>query len=170
MTTHSLHPKSDYPNRAARLRLAARMAEEAALFGGRLRERRKELKLTQRELADRLPGKTEGKDISRYESGRHLPGQDTRVALAAALETTLADLYSGPEADRPAPGPAPDVLDALSPSAPNAAQLDRIEEKLDLLLEALSDQLGADAARRAASLALSPSSEENPGAGRRQAR
>lgn len=60
MTTHAMRIKSDSPNRAARLRLALCMAREAENIGARIKELREERHLTQRELADQLPGKMQG--------------------------------------------------------------------------------------------------------------
>lgn len=112
------------------------MAEEAELFGKALRARRAALGLTQREVAERVEGKTEGKDISRYERGEHLPGQDTRAALAAALETTLADLYVAATGDKPS-GPTPDLLSQLSGPPDLRPRLDEIADKLDRIIEHL---------------------------------
>lgn len=92
------------------------MAEEAELVGGRMRERRLELKLKQREVAERIPGNVEGKDVSRWENGHHRPHSDTLSHIATALETTVADLLSGPMADRQERGPAPDPF-ATSPDS-----------------------------------------------------
>lgn len=102
-------PKTDSPNRAALLRLAAQMAEEAERFGAAIKHYRENARLTQRELAELLPGKTEGKDISRYERGHHMPGADTRAAIATALGIEVADLYAGP-GDQ---APTPDIIGVL---------------------------------------------------------
>ena len=114
------------------------MAEEAEKFGARMRERRMELHLTQREVADRVEGKTEGKDISRYERGEHLPGPDTRTAVARALETDVADLYAGPLAERKR-GPTPDPF-ATEPAeeADLAAQVRRTYSEIAELRGELS--------------------------------
>lgn len=105
------------------------MAEEAERIGARMAERRKELGLKQREVADRIPGSTEGKDISRWENGKHRPQGDTLQAIATALETDIADLYAGRVADRKPKGATPD------PFADDPSQLGRVEAKLDALSE-----------------------------------
>lgn len=116
MTTHAMRINTDSPNRAARLRLALRMAKEAENIGQRMRELREGQHMTQRELADQLPGKTEGKDISRWENGKHRPSPDTLSAIADALGTTVADLHAGPESERPDKGPTPDPFAAATRS------------------------------------------------------
>lgn len=90
-------------NRTELLKLAARMSEEAELIGGRMAELRKQLGLTQREVAEMLPGSTQGSDISRWETGKHRPAQETLPHVAEALKTTVADLHLGPMAARKAP-------------------------------------------------------------------
>jgi transcriptional regulator with XRE-family HTH domain len=109
------------------------MAREAENIGARIRELREELGLTQRELADRLPGKTEGKDISRWENGKHRPSPDTLAAVADALGSTVADLHAGPAADREPRGPTPDPF-ATKSNGDQAAVLSEIaaaEERAD---------------------------------------
>lgn len=92
------------------------MAKEAENIGGRIKELREEQRMTQRELADQLPGKTEGKDISRWENGKHRPSPDTLSAIADALGTTVADLHAGPIGTRPDKGPTPDPFAAATKS------------------------------------------------------
>lgn len=96
------------------------MAREAENIGARMKELREGLGLTQRELAEKLPGKTEGKDISRWENGKHRPSPDTLAAIADALGTTLQDLHAGPLAGRKDKGPTPDPF-AVSQSGPAGA-------------------------------------------------
>lgn len=117
MTTQTVGTNSDYSTRAGRLRLALRMAREAENIGGRIKELREGQKMTQRELADQLPGKTEGKDISRWENGKHRPSPDTLAAIAKILGTTVADLHAGPIADRKEKGPTPDPFASQAATA-----------------------------------------------------
>jgi len=110
-------------NRADLLRLAARMAEEAELIGSRMAERRGELDLTQREVAERMAGSTQGSDVSRWERGKHRP--EPLAEIAKALETTVADLISGPLADRKEPetiSPGTDLFESLRPD-PSLAEV-----------------------------------------------
>lgn len=119
-------------NRADSLRLELQMAEEAERIGGRMRERRLELGLTQREVADRIPGSTEGKDISRWEGGHHRPVSDTLDAIATALETDVGDLYAGPVATRKSKGPTPDLLSKLDRQTAQSLS-ERLDEALEIL-------------------------------------
>ncbi len=112
MRTHSTRPNLRFQSEAQRLRLLVRMAEEAELIGGRIRELRENAGLTQRELAEKMEGHAEGKDISRWENGKHVPEASNLKALANALETTIADLRAGRLADRREPKSA--SLEALS--------------------------------------------------------
>lgn len=61
-------------------------------WGAAVRARRKELDLRQGQLAE-LAGTDQG-TISNFETGRWLPGVDTRVAIAKALNTTHDTLFS----------------------------------------------------------------------------
>ena len=127
-------------------------AEHVERLGARIAERRLELKdqrgdeFTQgavaRKVGDIL-GKTSisGTSVSRWERGEHRPSDDSLDALATVLETTVADLMSGPQADRPSA--TPDVMGNLNEADPLAAvraQLDRMER----LLTALASRLGVD--------------------------
>ena len=112
------------------------MAKEAENIGGRIKELREGQNMTQRELADKLPGKTEGKDISRWENGKHRPSPDTLSAIADALGTTVADLHAGPEGERPEKGPTPD------PFSRGAAEESDVVARMELQLrELLAGQL-----------------------------
>lgn len=107
------------------------MATEAATFGANLRRLRKGLGMTQREVAEQLPGKTEGKDISRYEKGQHIPGPDTRSALAKILGVSVAAFYETEDEVKPTPDPfaykAVDVERAVKMEAMLQALLDHFE-------------------------------------------
>lgn len=122
------------------------MAEEAELFGKRLQLRRKELRLSQRELAERLPGKTEGKDISRYENGHHVPGPDTRAALAAALEMPLSQFYEPIEDVERKPTPDPF---AASPISELSAAVSELAQRVEQLLAGQTELLSEIAQVRA---------------------
>ena len=66
------------------------MAVENKVFGGRVRELRERMELTQRELADKI-NKTQG-SVRNYESGK-VPPEDTIGRLARALGTTSPGLF-----------------------------------------------------------------------------
>lgn len=114
----------------------------------RMRERRKELGLTQEEVADRMqethrdrhpdgePDHTRGQMVSDWERAVNEPSAPKLELLAAALEWTVGDLNT----DSRETVETPDVLGELS----EGAQLDRIEEKLDVLLKLVRDQAAED--------------------------
>lgn len=122
---------------ALRFELMAREHVEAV--GRRMRERREELRLTQREVADRLPPPIDGNYISRWERGEHKPEDDTLDAIAAALETTTARLLTDP----PDKSVTPDL------SNNGRSQLDRIEDALEELRAGLATTQDAVAALEA---------------------
>lgn len=76
--------------------------EKRKEVGKRIKKRRKELRLTQKELADRVH-KVEG-SIRQYENGLRMPDETTKVAIANALGVSYFDLfvipnvYDSPEA------------------------------------------------------------------------
>jgi transcriptional regulator with XRE-family HTH domain len=112
--------------------------------GDRIRQAREAKGWTQRELANELPGKVDGPGISRWERGGVMPQSDTLEAIAAALDVDVAYFH----VEDPTPG-TPDLMGALrNGDQPNESQLDRIETKLDILLE-LAKQLLADDFQRA---------------------
>ena len=65
--------------------------EEKKEIGKRIQIRRKELRLTQKELAERVH-KVEG-SIRQYENGLRMPDETTKVAIANALGVGYADLF-----------------------------------------------------------------------------
>lgn len=103
--------------------------ELARQIGARIRQRREELHLNQGQLAARFDsGAINNQRISDWERGVHKPSERYMEKLAEILERDISWFY---EADRPAG--TPDLLGALSPA--DATQLDRIEAKLDYLLQ-----------------------------------
>ena len=70
------------------------MSELNKIIGKRIKDRRKELKLTQKELGERV-GAAEI-TIRQYESGRYSPKIDMRVKLSEALECDYTDLFLPP--------------------------------------------------------------------------
>jgi len=115
--------------------LALMAAEHVARIGSRIRQRREELGLSQRELAEALPGKSDGNQVSKWELGKHNPSVDTLEAIADVLECDVSYFHV------PAPRPGtPDLIGALG-----TTQLDRIEAKLDELLSRVQPQSLAEA-------------------------
>lgn len=66
----------------------------AHIVGSNLRAAREALDLTQRELALRLGGKTDGQRISDWERGVNRPSDLSLVALADALQRDVAWFYT----------------------------------------------------------------------------
>lgn len=119
------------------------MHTEAELIGGRMTERRKELGLSQRDVADRLPGTTQASDVSRWERGLHRPHGETLAQLAEILETTVADLYAGPLADRePAePSDTPDLATLYEQAERGSAEMREEMKKLADRVESLDEYI-----------------------------
>lgn len=109
-------------------------AQRAKKIGARMRERRDELEMTQTEVAEKVGGQSVTKDyVSRWERGATEPSEAYLEQIAAALNTTVADLMAGPAAarDTATNGSTPDLFGVDNDDLP---QLDRIEQKLDRLL------------------------------------
>jgi len=103
------------------LRMATARAQR---IGGRIRERREKLGLTQADVAARMGVASVTKDyISRWERGVVEVSEGYLPTLAQALDTTQSDLEVG-------------ALIELSDGQPES-QLDRIEAKLNQILETL---------------------------------
>lgn len=67
------------------------MSEQNKIIGKRIKERRKALKMTQKELSEKI-GCAEI-TIRQYENGRYSPKIDTRIALAKALDVPYVELF-----------------------------------------------------------------------------
>jgi transcriptional regulator with XRE-family HTH domain len=78
---------------ALRLRLVA--GETAKRVGERIRDRRLELGLNQRQLAERIPNDAvNNQRVSDWERGVHQPSERHLVQLAEALEVDVAYFYA----------------------------------------------------------------------------
>lgn len=76
------------------------MRDVKALFGMRMKELRKNVGLSQEELAEKA--EISSKYISRIEMGQHFPSIDTLVKLADALNVELKDFFEfAHEAENP---------------------------------------------------------------------
>lgn len=80
-------------------------------FGSRIREAREDKGLTQPQLARLLPGSTDASTISRWETGKVLPGTRYQELLAAALDVDVSFFH----VQAPQPGTA-DLMGALADS------------------------------------------------------
>ncbi len=118
------------------------MASELQLrIGQRIKARREEQDLTQRELAELIPGKSDGNQVSGWERGEHRPSDATLEHIAFALEVDVS-YFMAPEPS----SEIPDVMGALG----DGDRLRRIEHKLDELLDLLREGPEGDAADPAA--------------------
>jgi transcriptional regulator with XRE-family HTH domain len=121
---------------AAALRFEAMAAEYLERQGRRIRERRDELGLSRDEVARRMGGKENGNSIYRWEKGRHEPSPDARERLATALGVDVAYFFSD------------DPVEASEDASPaEQSQLDRIEARVNILLDLVTRLLGAEADR-----------------------
>lgn len=140
----SVKPGSHFgtKSRLDALRLQLMASEMAEQIGRRIRERREELRLNQRELAERLndPVLTNQR-ISDWERGVNKPSERYMHALARALERDVAWFYGGEK------GPTPDLMAGNGNSSEREERLERIEAELAAvrgLLQALATRLEAD--------------------------
>lgn len=126
-------------------------AEHIARIGARIRQRREELGLSQRELAEALPGKSDGNQVSKWERGKHRVGDDTLDAIAEVLRCDVSYFHM-PE---PESGTA-DLMGALSTEVRLLDRLDEIDAKLERLLASSMpidpEHLSPEQARHAAEL------------------
>jgi transcriptional regulator with XRE-family HTH domain len=130
-------------NRADLLRLAVQMAELRERIGRRMRELREERqhddpKWTQEYVARLVDPMLSGTQVSRWERGEHRPEDERLERIAAIYETSVADLYAGPMADRTEPKAG--VLDALS-SQNGESEIAEVHRKLDQILDQQAELL-----------------------------
>jgi transcriptional regulator with XRE-family HTH domain len=111
------------------------MAEYQERVGRRIRAERERHGWSQNELASRIPGKTDGAAVGRWERGGVMPRPDTLDAIAAALEVDPAALLA-PEP--PDDAGTSDLMGSLSSQAAGdlAARLDQVTTAVEKLLEA----------------------------------
>lgn len=141
MTMQLTQRKTQSAGRAARLRFALQMAEQSQKVGDRIAYEREKMELSRPALARELPGVTTGNDVYRWEKGKHLPRADTMEALAKLFGISVADLYAGvPANGRPDTSDLSDALSEAEPDSGTQDQLNRIEQKLDSLLEILEER------------------------------
>jgi transcriptional regulator with XRE-family HTH domain len=113
-------------------------AEYVQRMGERIQERRKELGLTQLELALALPGKVGADQVSRWERGIHKPEDDTLEEIAVVLKVPVAYfLAEAPAPDAPTPSPFAGA-DALADGLRSLEQ--RMIDALGEFTQAVRDQ------------------------------
>ena len=106
-------------------------AEYLQRMGERMAERRKELGLTQEQVARQLPGETSGAHVSRWERGLHRPSDDTLEALAKVLKVDVAYFLAAPAAKLNG------TPDPFAESAGLTARVEELHAKLDRIMQAL---------------------------------
>lgn len=114
------------------------MADQARKFGARIAELRAEKRWKQRDLVEQMAElgdrSINTNQLSRYENGGAMPGEQRQQWFADALETDLGDLIAGPISERkPKPQATPDPL------AIDGDRLDQIEAKLDAIRSQLAE-------------------------------
>ncbi|MCD7957306.1 MAG: helix-turn-helix domain-containing protein [Lachnospiraceae bacterium] len=110
------------------------------LTGERIKARRKELHMTQTQLAEELGGSVTNRTISEYECGKHEMGIQTLYDLADVLETTPDQLAPARCSERKGSDPRMDELSR------KFASLD--EDAKDQAFEWMMSMLEGYAARR----------------------
>jgi transcriptional regulator with XRE-family HTH domain len=127
--------------RVERLRLQLVAGQLAEQMAARIRRRRMELGLNQRELAERIPSATvSNQTVSLWERAVNQPTGRNLDMLVEALEVDHAYLY---ERQQDKSRPTPNLMAVMS----DESQLDRIEKMLESVLkrldalERLPDQL-----------------------------
>lgn len=140
-------------SRSARANLVLMSVRYRAELGQAIQRRRKELGLTQKDLADRTHYR-EAQAVSRWERGENLP-RDLEI-VAIALDWTLAELVAGIEPpDRRVArrlGIAPPSEDAPRRAGHFDERLDAIQRTLDQILELLQLLTGETPADEAAAM------------------
>jgi len=109
------------------------MARKVGARIGELRERKKlsDPRWTQDYLARQVAQHLSGTQMSRYERGENMPGEKRLERIAEVLETTVSDLYAGPEIERVTAG-GTDLMGELS-EAEEAPSLKRVEDQIAAL-------------------------------------
>lgn len=80
--------------------MARQRQEFRKRVGGRIRDRRVALGMSQGQLARKLPGTVEGSQVSRWERGESFPTYANVIALARALGVSEEVLLCGCEFDK----------------------------------------------------------------------
>lgn len=135
-------------------------AEHTALIGDRIRAAREKAGLSQRELADQIPGKADGGQVSKWERGEHRPSDDTLKAIAQALGRDIAWFHSR----EPDKSHTPDPFAASNGIEDRLAHIERQLETLTQVVRLLASA-GLPEVREQAT----PASKARRGGSRRSA-
>lgn len=132
---------------------ALQMATQARKFGARIAELRIEKRWKQRTLVEKMTAlgdkSLNTNQLSRYENGGAMPGEQRQAWFASALGTTVADLVAGPVEERE----EPEVGDLDQLNA-DASELRALDAKLDRVLGQVAELAGAVAGIQATERAL----------------
>ena len=124
-------------NETRLLRLRLVMAEYQERVGARIKTERRRHGWSQNELASRIPGKTDGATVGRWERGKVFPRPNTLDAIAQALEVDPAVLLAE---DREDPGVTADRATTVTDTSNGLTDhLGRLERKLDVIVEILTE-------------------------------
>lgn len=159
----SVNPGSNLgtKSRLNALRLQFMARQMASLVGARIKQRRLELGLKQRQLADLVDptGAIDNQRISDWERGVHTPSDRYMSALSVALERPVSWFYEQEK------GPTPDLSDNGGQS-----QLDRIEAELAKMRDDITKLSTGLAALSADSLRRTREQQEQAGKDRPEER
>lgn len=136
MTSVKSATNSAIDERLKTLRLQVMASETAKRVGARIRQRREQMGLNQRQFAELFDDSSAvtNQHISNWERGINEPSERYMDELVRVTERDRAWFYSDPASD-----PSPDLMGALSEAQGlGADRLDRIEQKLDAVVEALT--------------------------------
>lgn len=107
------------------------MAQQARKFGARIAELREQRHWKQRDLVDKMADLGDDalntNQLSRYENGGAMPGEQRQEWFAEALATTVADLIEGPVAERKKKGATPEFATPVS-DARMEARFDQLQD------------------------------------------
>lgn len=127
--------------RAESLRLQFMATEQSRRIGARIRERRKELGLTQKQVAAKMASEAvDNQHISDWERAINEPSERYLLELVDALDVPdFSYFYETPDRDE-----APDLMGAFSPDD-LAARLAAMDQKLDDLVLMMARLIAAAA-------------------------
>jgi transcriptional regulator with XRE-family HTH domain len=145
-----------------RRRLVLVVAEQTNLIGRRIAQARTEAGLTQAELAAKVPGKSDGTQMSKWERGVHRPGDDTLEHIAGVLKKEVS-WFLVSESDKSA---TPNLMGNFDKS--EKTQLDFIEDEL-ATIKALVERLAGDEIVAAVQQELDRAAQQDAAKRRRRA-
>lgn len=110
-------------------------AEHAERIGARIKAAREDLGLTQNELADRMAGKSDGTQVSKWERGANRPTDTNLEQIAKALGKDIS-WFLMPEPDK---NTTPDLF-GITGAGEGGPPLDRLATVEELLRQVLARQ------------------------------